>query len=84
MRLIKITFRHLADIYIRKASPDGSEVEIQGQRGGIIVYKPQVKRSLLYGVVLVDHNFHRRGLAIFTDRTPGFEHNEYTRVHYRG
>lgn len=83
MRLIKISFRHLADIYVRKASTDGSSLEIQGQRGGIIVYKPKVKRSLLFGVVLVDNDAHRRGLAVFTDRTPGFESNEYTRVHYR-
>lgn len=82
MRKIQIKLSSYHDMYIRKASEDGSVVEIQGQYGGIIVKRPEVRRTLRHGVVLIDHDERRRGIYSFNDRSSGFEKNEYTIENY--
>lgn len=83
MRIIKLKFRNKMDVYIRKASACGNWVEIQGQYGGIIVCKPKLQWTVLRGLVLVDQSGLSTSFAVFTDRTSGFESNEYTKRHYR-
>lgn len=84
MRIVKITFRDRDNLYVRRASQTGSTIEIQGQRGGVILYRPKLKRSLLLGVVLVDENPWISGVTQFSEKTPGFESNQYTVENYRG
>ncbi len=84
MRKIKIKFGSYFNVYIRTASDSGDLVEIQGQYGGIIVKKPSVRRSVLYGVVINDRDPRLSGITTFTDFSSGFEANSYTREHYRG
>ena len=83
MRKIKLRFRNYHDVYIRKASEDCSWIEIQGQQGGIIVYKPRLQRSILRGVELIDTTErYGNSSAYFTCSTGGFEHNAYTQRYY--
>lgn len=85
MRLIKIRFGSRHDVYIRKASLDYSQYEIQGQYGGIIVTRPKVRRSIRFGVILEDHGNYgvMTRHSVFTDRTSGFERNDYVIENYR-
>lgn len=83
MRKIRIKFSSYHNVYIRRASVSGSVVEIQGQHGGIIVDRPALRRTILHGLVLLDHDNNRSGVTRFTDYSSGFENNVYTREHYR-
>lgn len=82
LRKIKLRFRNYHDVYIRRASEDCSWIEIQGQLGGIIVYKPRLKRSILKGVELIDSSDLIHGNFLFACRTSGYESNQYTQRHY--
>lgn len=83
MRKIRIRFGNYHDVYIRRANESGSQVEIQGKYGGIIVDRPALRRTILHGLVLLDHDERGGGVIQFTDRSSGFESNPYTREHYR-
>jgi pectate lyase len=87
MRRIKLRIYERSNFYIRKASADGSLVEIQNQYSGIIVKNPRIRFSLVHGVHLVDNsyegNFFNDGWLQDTN-SRGFEQNAYTRENYRG
>ena len=91
MRDIQISFSCRHDLYIRKASEDCKTVEIQGQYGGIIVERPTIRRSVVFGVLMRDNfrpyvdggiAYSKRSIRLFTERTSGFERNEYCKNHY--
>lgn len=86
MRRIKLKMVDRSNFYIRKASADGSLVEIQNQYSGIIVKNPRIRFSLVHGVHLVDNDYPEE---CFNDgwlrdtNSRGFEYNQYTRANYR-
>lgn len=87
MRRIKLRIDCRSNFYIRKASEDGSVVEIQNQYSGIIVSKPKIRFSLVHGVHLVDNDDHPElyNDGWLTDKNSrGFERNAYTARNYRG
>lgn len=84
MRVVKIRFKDSDALYVRKASEDGKWIEIQTNNGGIILYKPKVRFSLLHGVYLEDQVEWDGGVIRFSERTRGYEFNAYSSRTYRG
>ena len=82
MRIVKIRFCNRSDLYVRKASEDARIIEIQGQYGGVILDRPQLKRSLIKGVYFVDQETRSYWGRSFHDRSHEFEKNEYVIEHY--
>lgn len=85
MRRIKLNMDYRGNFYIRKASDDGSVVEIQNQYSGIIVTRPKIRFSLVHGVHLVDNDGRPECYVdgwLMDRNSRGFETNSYTREHY--